>query len=286
MGSALLSSFLAFGAMKRFDTWTVLIGFIGVGASATIMDCSNNSLAQTLEVSMNDHFNGALQACGSLGIFVGVLAAGWAFSLGITIVNYSFFLGFAGMAISSIFFIHDVIDDKNIEKNRSKDNVDNDDKDDHFKKSVDSCKLKNYPSYPVSVGPDAQKHSESILWAKFYCICAIGFFNIVSVGSVNNWSTTYSVDVLGTSPAFTSVAYAGYMFCYIFGQLLSDRTAKHFGVQKLLIGSALIACVGLSVVVFAPSNPFLFEETCHTSASCLVCKFKRLCIAVVYYFCR
>lgn len=308
MGSALLSSFLAFGGMKGANTWTVLISFIGVGASSTIMDCSNNSLAHTLETSLHDHFFGSLQACGSIGNLVGALSAGWAFSLGVTIVNYSFFVGFVGMAISSIFFIHDVYDDKKHKKNvnfivsadgattirhpsveRLNDKADNEDEDNQFSslnKSVISCKLKNYPSYPISVGPDTEKHTDAALWMKFYGMCGIGFFNNVSVGSVGNWSTTYFSDILGTSPAFTSVGYAGYMSCYVFGQLFSDQMVKHFGVQKLLIGSASIACTGLILVVFAPSNPFLFGETCSTSATCPVrtCQLSVWCCAIPFSY--
>jgi MFS family permease len=102
-------------------------------------------------------------------------------------------------------------------------------------------------------------------------LCFMGFMNFLGVGSVNNWSTIYFSGTLDTSPFFTTLGYAFFQLFVMIGQISSDFFVMRFGPKNVLVFSGIMAFVGISTVVYAPSNPFLSPRlTCAVSDSCTV----------------
>lgn len=102
-------------------------------------------------------------------------------------------------------------------------------------------------------------------------LCFMGFMNFLGVGSVNNWSTVYFSGTLDTSPFFTTLGYAFFELFVMTGQISSDFFVMRFGPKNVLVFSGILAFVGISTVVYAPSNPFLSPgSTCEVSNSCTV----------------
>jgi MFS family permease len=102
-------------------------------------------------------------------------------------------------------------------------------------------------------------------------LCFMGFMNFLGVGSVNNWSTVYFSYVLDTSPFFTTLGYAFFELFVMTGQISSDFFVMRFGPKNVLVCSGILAFIGISTVVYAPSNPFMEPgATCQVSDSCTV----------------
>jgi MFS family permease len=86
--------------------------------------------------------------------------------------------------------------------------------------------------------------------AQIACLALLACFG---EGAVNDWSVIYYTDSLNSSPLVSTVGFAGFELSIACGRYGSDYLVGLLGRQRLMMCSGLVACLGMCVVVLAPS---------------------------------
>jgi sugar phosphate permease len=86
--------------------------------------------------------------------------------------------------------------------------------------------------------------------AQIACLALLACFG---EGAVNDWSVIYYTDGLNASPLASTMGFAGFELSIACGRYGSDYLVGLLGRQRLMMCSGLVACLGLCVVVLAPS---------------------------------
>jgi fucose permease len=68
-------------------------------------------------------------------------------------------------------------------------------------------------------------------------------------GAVGDWSGVYLRRVLGTDPGFAALGYASFSVAMCIGRLTGDYLIERFGRLRLMILGALLALLGVSIVL-------------------------------------
>lgn len=93
-------------------------------------------------------------------------------------------------------------------------------------------------------------------WVKYITMAQIAFLALLACfgeGSVNDWSVIYFTDSLNASPFVSTLGFAGFELTVACGRYFSDYAVAALGRRKLMVASGVLACLGMGIVVLAPS---------------------------------
>lgn len=78
---------------------------------------------------------------------------------------------------------------------------------------------------------------------------AIAFCGMLGEGSIIDWSAIYMNKVVGESEAMGALAFGSFGAAMMIGRITGDYLTQNLGKRKLLIGDAILAVVGLAIVI-------------------------------------
>ena len=83
----------------------------------------------------------------------------------------------------------------------------------------------------------------------------ISFCCMLSEGSMIDWSAIYTHEVVGGSKSMGALAFGAYGLAMTVGRLLGDSLTIRFGKKRLLILDAVLAIIGLTLLLVFPNLP-------------------------------
>ncbi|WP_296649954.1 MFS transporter [Paraburkholderia sp.] len=86
------------------------------------------------------------------------------------------------------------------------------------------------------------------LWA----LGGIALIALIAEGAMYDWATVYMRDVVVTTPALASAAYAAFSGGMAAARFAGDAVRKRFGAPQLVMASASLACAGMVGVLVLP----------------------------------
>jgi predicted MFS family arabinose efflux permease len=81
---------------------------------------------------------------------------------------------------------------------------------------------------------------------------AIALCVMMGEGAMADWSAVYLRKILATSEGFAAAGYAAFSIAMATGRFFGDKLAAHFGPVQLVRGSALVAVMGLTLLLATP----------------------------------
>ncbi|MFF7309893.1 MFS transporter [Streptomyces sp. NPDC008137] len=87
---------------------------------------------------------------------------------------------------------------------------------------------------------------------RVWLLAVLALMVMLCEGAANDWSVLHMKDVLGTSAGTAAFAYGTFAAAMTVGRLLADRFAARFGSLAILRHGAIMAAVGITLVVLAP----------------------------------
>lgn len=86
-------------------------------------------------------------------------------------------------------------------------------------------------------------------------LAAMAFSFFLAEGVVNDWSARHAVTALGVDAAAATIAYGVFSTTMTICRFAADRVASALGSVRVLRYGALVAALGLAVVVLSPTYP-------------------------------
>jgi len=86
------------------------------------------------------------------------------------------------------------------------------------------------------------------LWA----LGGIALITLIAEGAMYDWATVYMRDVVVSTPALASAAYAAFSGGMAAARFAGDAVRKRFGAPQLVMASASLACAGMIVALVLP----------------------------------
>lgn len=117
--------------------------------------------------------------------------------------------------------------------------------------------LQDRPTTPPPPPPSSQE-KEEIGERDLYSlslICALGFVGYFGEGSVGDWSALFLATRWDCPPLQAALGYVFFQLAVAIGRFYSDRLVLSLGRSRLLVGSGLVAGLGLLVAVAASFAP-------------------------------
>jgi fucose permease len=96
--------------------------------------------------------------------------------------------------------------------------------------------------------PRANRWRSPALWA----LGAIALIALIAEGAMYDWATVYMRDVVVSTPALASAAYAVFSGGMAAARFTGDKVRDRFGAPQLVMASALLACVGMIGALLLP----------------------------------
>ncbi|MCM6777821.1 MFS transporter [Nocardia sp. CDC159] len=90
---------------------------------------------------------------------------------------------------------------------------------------------------------------------RVFALAAIAFAFLMTEGVANDWSTLQVRDELGASEATAALAFAAFSTTMTIGRFGSDRVSGRFGPVAVVRWGALLAAVGLILIIASPWVP-------------------------------
>ncbi|MGA5899622.1 MFS transporter [Streptomyces venetus] len=87
---------------------------------------------------------------------------------------------------------------------------------------------------------------------RVWLLAVLALMVMLCEGAANDWSALHMKDVLGASAGAAAFAYGTFAAAMTVGRLLADRFAARFGSLAILRHGAVMAAVGITLVVVAP----------------------------------
>ncbi|ALP61380.1 MFS transporter [Paraburkholderia caribensis] len=109
------------------------------------------------------------------------------------------------------------------------------------------------PHVPHSEHPDAHtprgnRWRSPALWA----LGAIALIALIAEGAMYDWATVYMRDVVASTPAVASAAYAAFSGGMAAARFAGDAVRARFGAPQLIAASASLACAGMIGALLLP----------------------------------
>lgn len=82
----------------------------------------------------------------------------------------------------------------------------------------------------------------------------IAFCCMLGEGAISDWSVNYMENVVRSPVAFAPIALSAFATAMTLGRLFGDRCRLWFGDKKLIIYGGMLATLGLSLALFAPTT--------------------------------
>ncbi len=91
-------------------------------------------------------------------------------------------------------------------------------------------------------------------WRSFalWALGGIALVALIAEGAMYDWATVYMRDIVGTSAATASVAYAAFSGGMAAARFAGDAVRAHFGAPQLVLASGLLACAGMIGALLLP----------------------------------
>jgi fucose permease len=105
-----------------------------------------------------------------------------------------------------------------------------------------------HAEHPDSATPRANRWRSPALWM----LGAIALIALVAEGAMYDWATVYMRDVVVSSPAVASAAYAAFSGGMAAARFAGDAVRARFGAPQLVMASASLACVGMVGALLLP----------------------------------
>lgn len=233
IGSIQICVMLPFLGLKHAGMKIIIPVLLLIGSGMAITDVSMTTQGVTCEKLENIKkmgFFGASSACGN---FVGVLIGGLFAYLGISTFHHFFVIGVVCCAISvgCFFFLYSQADENSIDESYRQSELNNEQLGNT--KTLSDSTRRNYIAY----------------------MAIIGFLLQICEGTVSDWSGIYFQDSLNCSTLIRSIAFATFVFFLTLGKFFVDHLCTVMDREILLKGGAIVATLGLSILVLSPSLP-------------------------------
>ena len=96
--------------------------------------------------------------------------------------------------------------------------------------------------------PRANRWRSPALWA----LGAIALIALIAEGAMYDWATVYMRDVVVSTPALASAAYAAFSGGMAAARFAGDAVRARFGAPQLIMASASLACAGMIGALLLP----------------------------------
>ncbi|WGS50092.1 MFS transporter [Paraburkholderia sp. D15] len=107
-----------------------------------------------------------------------------------------------------------------------------------------------HADHPDAGTPRANRWRSPALWA----LGAMALVALIAEGAMYDWATVYMRDVVLTTPALASAAYAAFSGGMSAARFAGDVVRARFGAPQLVMASASLACAGMVGALLLP-NP-------------------------------
>ncbi|MFE8964287.1 MFS transporter [Streptomyces iakyrus] len=87
---------------------------------------------------------------------------------------------------------------------------------------------------------------------RVWLLAVLALMVMLCEGAANDWSVLHMKDVLGASAGTAAFAYGTFAAAMTVGRLLADRFAARFGSKAILRHGAIMAAVGITLVIIGP----------------------------------
>ncbi len=105
-----------------------------------------------------------------------------------------------------------------------------------------------HDSHPHVAAPRANRWRSMALWA----LGATALVALIAEGAMYDWATVYMRDVVHATPALASAAYAAFSGGMAAARFAGDAVRARFGAPQLVMGSASLACAGMTGALLLP----------------------------------
>jgi fucose permease len=107
-----------------------------------------------------------------------------------------------------------------------------------------------HADHPDAATPRANRWRSPALWA----LGAMALVALIAEGAMYDWATVYMRDVVLSTPALASAAYAAFSGGMAAARFAGDTVRARFGAPQLVMASASLACAGMVGALLLP-NP-------------------------------
>jgi MFS family permease len=236
---------------------------VGLGFGMGMVDVSMNAHATAYEMMSKTHCMGLFHANYAVGSFLGAVIGGVFANADISPLRNFLLVSFISLPFSILgyFWLMGKTEEAHILKAFQVDGA----------VGLDASATAGYvgvatsevsadasvdqPSDICAASGDASKDSYfNIRSHKFQltCLCAIAFVSSLGEGSINDWSTIYFVETLGSSQLLAAFGFACFEVMVAIGRLYSDYLLDQYDGKMLLGCAGWMACIGLFLVVVSP----------------------------------
>lgn len=197
--------------------WMLLIVLAVFGAGMATLDVAMNAEASAVEKALGKPIMSALHGMFSLGGMFGAAAGGALLARGMAPAVH---LALAA-AVSTLVLI-----------------------------AACPSVLPHVPhaDHPDAATPRANRWRSPALWA----LGAIALVALIAEGAMYDWATVYMRDVVLSSPALASAAYAAFSGGMAAARFAGDAVRARFGAPQLVMASASLACAGMVGALLLP----------------------------------
>ncbi|PPS71526.1 MFS transporter [Streptomyces sp. 46] len=105
------------------------------------------------------------------------------------------------------------------------------------------------PAEETGTSPAAERGGTT---GRVWLLALLALMVMLCEGAANDWSALHMRDVLGASAGTAAFAYGTFAAAMTVGRLLADRLAARFGSPAILRHGAVMAAVGITLVVLGP----------------------------------
>ncbi|SEI51664.1 MFS transporter [Paraburkholderia diazotrophica] len=106
-----------------------------------------------------------------------------------------------------------------------------------------------HAEHPDAHTPRANRWRSPALWA----LGAIALIALIAEGAMYDWATVYMRDVVASTPAVASAAYAAFSGGMAAARFAGDAVRARFGAPQLIAASASLACAGMIGALLLPN---------------------------------
>ena len=119
-----------------------------------------------------------------------------------------------------------------------------------------------HADHPDAATPRANRWRSPALWA----LGVMALVALIAEGAMYDWATVYMRDVVLSTPALASAAYAAFSGGMAAARFAGDAVRARFGAPQLVMASASLACAGMVGALLLP-NPVVALDRLHADGS-------------------
>jgi MFS family permease len=241
----------------------LIVGMIGLGFGMGMVDVSMNAHATTYEMLTGTHSMGLFHANYALGSFLGAIVGGIFARAEVSPLKNFVLVSLIAIvpSIGLYFWLLGKEDEAAVMKAfqgssggatshsdyTSVNTTDNDEQLDQASE-MEAAKSKTSDEDAASKESYFNIHSHKF---QLTLLCAIAFASSLGEGSINDWSTIYFVETLGSSQFLAAIGFACFEVMVALGRLYSDYLLAKYDGKVLLRVAGCLACAGLLLVVMS-----------------------------------